>query len=106
MLTGNMFADIVHKSADEQVSVLLARTDLKIERIVSTGQASPADVWYDQERAEWVLLLNGSAGLLFEGEHAPRVLKPGDYICIEAHRRHRVVWTAPAQPTVWLAIHF
>jgi cupin 2 domain-containing protein len=33
-------------------------------------------------------------------------MKPGDYLDIPAHRRHRVEWTDPAQPTVWLAIHY
>jgi cupin 2 domain-containing protein len=30
---------------------------------------------------------------------------PGDHVHIPAHRRHRVEWTDPAQPTVWLAVH-
>jgi cupin 2 domain-containing protein len=77
----------------------------RIERIVSTGQASPPGFWYDQEQAEWVLLLSGSAGLLIEGEDAPRVLGPGDYVEIPARKKHRVEWTDPKEPTVWLAVH-
>ena len=106
MLTGNMLADMAQTSVNEQVNILLEGVNVKIERIVSTGQSSPADFWYDQETSEWILLLAGSAGLLFEGEEAPRALNQGDYICIDAHRRHRVVWTDSTQPTVWLAIHF
>ena len=33
-------------------------------------------------------------------------LKPGDYVHIPAHARHRVAWTDAAQPTVWLAVHY
>ena len=77
----------------------------RIERILSTGQASPAGFWYDQDWTEWVFLLSGSAGLLIEGEDAPRVLRPGAYLEIPVHRRHRVEWTDADQPTVWLAIH-
>jgi cupin 2 domain-containing protein len=32
-------------------------------------------------------------------------LEPGDYLHIAAGRRHRVAWTDPGGPTVWLAIH-
>jgi cupin 2 domain-containing protein len=53
-----------------------------------------------------VLLLAGAAGLLFEGEPAPRPLKAGDYLLIRAGQRHRVERTDPAQPTLWLAVHY
>ncbi len=77
----------------------------RIERIVSSGQASPAGYWCDQEQTEWVILLSGSAGLLFEGEDAPRILRPGDYVEIPARLRHRIKWTDATEPTVWLAVH-
>jgi cupin 2 domain-containing protein len=80
--------------------------NLRIERIVSTGQASAPGFWFDQDWAEWVLLLAGSAGLLFEGEAEPQVLRPGDHLLIAAHRRHRVAWTDTKRPTVWLAVHY
>jgi cupin 2 domain-containing protein len=78
---------------------------LRIERIVSTGQASPPGFWYDQPDDEWVVLLTGGAGLRFADEDAPRELKPGDWLLIPARRRHRVEWTAEDQRTVWLAMH-
>jgi len=103
--TGNVFANVPDRLEKEEVVELLSAEGLRIERIVSTGHASPAGFWYDQDQAEWVMLLAGSAGLLFEGEAEPRPLKPGDYLHIGAHRRHRVAWTDPTQPTVWVAIH-
>ena len=33
-------------------------------------------------------------------------LKPGSFINILARRRHRVEWTTPDEPTIWLAIHY
>ena len=102
---GNIFADVPDRLADEQFTTLLSAPNVSVERIVSTGQASPPDHWYDQDRAEWVIVLAGSAGLLFEGEAEPRIMRPGDYVHIPAHKRHRVAWTDPAQPTVWLAVH-
>ena len=53
-----------------------------------------------------MLVLSGSAGLLFEGEDEPRVLRRGDYVFIPARARHRVAWTDPKQPTIWLAVHY
>lgn len=92
--------------AEEQFLPLLAQPGLKIERIVSTGQASPPGFWYDQPGGEWVALLQGEAGLHFEGEAEPRRLAPGDFVHIPPHLKHRVAWTATDQTTVWLAIHY
>jgi cupin 2 domain-containing protein len=92
--------------ADEQVSEILARPNLRIERIVSTGQASPPGFWYDQPWDEWVIVLSGSAKLSFESEADVRPLGAGDYLFIPAHARHRVDWTASGEPTIWLAVHY
>ena len=77
---------------------------MRIERIVSTGQASPAGFWYDQPDDEFVVLLSGAAALRFEGGDVVD-LKPGDWIEIAAHVRHRVESTQADPPTVWLAVH-
>ena len=85
---------------------LLETKNFRLERIVSGGQATPPGEWYDQANHEWVVLLKGGAGLRFEDEAETRVLQPGDYLLIPAHRRHRVEWTDPETPTVWLALHY
>jgi cupin 2 domain-containing protein len=103
---GNLLASLPHGLAAEQTIELVANENLRIERIVSTGQASPPGFWYDQAWAEWVLVLTGAAGVLFEGETQPRVLRAGDYLLIPPHRRHRVAWTDPEGATVWLAVHY
>jgi len=90
----------------ERFEELLCRSGFRIERIISSGQASPPGFWYDQDVAEWVVLLSGAAELQFEDEAAPRKLVPGDWIDIAPHRRHRLNWTDPSQPSVWLAIHY
>lgn len=102
----NLFAELPITAEAEQIVALLTRADLKIERIVSIGQASPPGFWYDQPHGEWVLVLRGEAKLAFEDEPAPRSLKPGDCVDIAPHRRHRVVWTHPSEPTMWLAVHY
>jgi cupin 2 domain-containing protein len=106
MFTGNLLADVPSRLRDEQVVELLSAPNIRIERIVSIGHATPPDIWYDQDRPEWVLLLAGSAGLIFEGDAEPVLLEPGSYVHIAAHARHRVAWTDPSVPTVWLAIHY
>jgi cupin 2 domain-containing protein len=100
-----LFASVARTGTDEDITALLTTPNVRIERIVSTGQASPSGFWYDQDESEWVVLLTGGAGLRFESETAVRELKPGDYLHIPAHARHRVEWTHPSEPTVWLAVH-
>lgn len=102
--SGNLFADLPPPGeAEEAFTDLLARPGLRIERIVSRGQASPPGFWYDQGHDEWVALLLGSADLEIAGEDAPRRLGPGDHLLIPARCRHRVARTD--DPTVWLAVH-
>lgn len=102
----NLFADLPPQLPAELVTVLLQAADLRIERIVSHGHASPDGFWYDQDRAEWVIVLAGSGRILFEGEELPVRMGPGDFVNIPAHKRHRVEWTTPDEPTVWLAVHY
>lgn len=103
----NLFANLPRSTAkNEDFFELLKRPGLRIERIVSTGQSSPPDFWYDQPEGEWVLLIQGEAHLRFADEAETHHLKAGDFLDIAPHRRHRVDWTLPDQITVWLAIHY
>jgi cupin 2 domain-containing protein len=106
MQVGDLFRDVPASLSAEQITALVTTPHVRIERIVSTGQASPPGFWYDQDWDEWVTVLAGSAGLLIEGEATARVLCPGDHLHIAAHARHRVEWTDAGQPTIWLAVHF
>jgi cupin 2 domain-containing protein len=102
----NLFADLPAHLPEELFEVLARAPGVVLERIVSLGHATPAGQWYDQDTNEWIVLLRGAAGLRFEDEPEPRVLNPGDWLDIPAHRRHRVEWTAPDEPTIWLALHY
>jgi cupin 2 domain-containing protein len=104
-VSGNILANLPD-SAEEILETLLEKPGIKIERIISSGQATPQGEWYDQPGDEWVLLLSGSAGLLIEGEISPRRLAAGDYLLLPAGCRHRVEWTDPEVKSVWLAVHF
>ena len=100
----NLLRDLPDASGGEITEMLLTVPGMRIERIVSLGQQSPPGFWYDQDEAEWMLLLAGRARLRFADESEERVLGPGDFVQIAPHRKHRVEWTDPAAPTVWLAI--
>ncbi|MHB8973002.1 MAG: cupin domain-containing protein [Pirellulaceae bacterium] len=102
----NFFADISANLPDELFQTILNRPNVRIERIVSQGHASPEGFWYDQEQHEWVIVLQGAARLRLEGEERTLEMKPGDFVDIPAHRRHRVEWTTCAEPTIWLAVHY
>ena len=62
----NLFADLPARLPDELVTTLLEATNVRIERIVSHGHASPEGFWYDQDQHEWVVVLAGAARLKFE----------------------------------------
>ena len=101
----NLFSLLPDARMAEQFTSLLQQPGLRIERIVSHGQASAADDWYDQDEHEWVLLLQGAARLLF-ADGRLQTLCPGDYVNIPAHQKHRVEWTDPEQDSIWLAVFY
>ena len=102
----NLFADLPQHLPDELVTTLLDATNVRIERIISHGHASPEGFWYDQEQHEWVVVLKGAARLRFENDEQPVEMKPGDFVNIPAHKKHRVEWTMPDEPTIWLAVRY
>lgn len=102
----NIFTGIPEQLPGELIEPLVNSNRVRVERIVSLGHASPDNFWYDQETDEWVIVLTGEAKLQIEGEASARRLKRGDYVHLPARVRHRVTWTAPDRPTVWLAVHY
>lgn len=100
----NLFANIPQTISEEVFQTILLSENFKIERIISKGQKSEKDFWYDQDQHEWVMVIKGEARLQFQDKTL--VLKPGDYINIPAHEKHRVDWTTPDEETIWLAIFY
>ena len=101
----NIFSGLPAAKKREDFKVLLKGKGLKIERIVSRGQATPEGKWLCSKAAEWVIVLRGRARLLFKESCKKLDLKTGDYVFIPGHTCHRVDWTHPRKKTVWLAIH-
>jgi cupin 2 domain-containing protein len=102
----SVFDGIPVQLPEELVTTLHRAAGLRIERIVSLGHASPEASWYDQAEHEWVVVLEGDAAIELEGQSELVRLGRGCYLNIPARTRHRVAWTDPGRPTVWLAIHY
>ncbi|MET0089357.1 MAG: cupin domain-containing protein [Candidatus Thiodiazotropha sp.] len=105
MADGNLLEHLPDSLSKEQFDELLKDRPVRIERILSHGQASPESGWYDQDEHEWVLLLQGRARLAIEDQQDID-LTAGDYLLIPAHTRHRVSWTDPEVITIWLAVFY
>lgn len=103
---GNIFERLPEALEREVIEELAGFGAVRVERIVSRGQASPEGFWYDQDGHEWVMLLQGRAGLRLDGVEGVVVLGPGDWLEIPPHRRHRVEWTDEEEKTIWLAVHY
>lgn len=102
----NLFDPSSALKHSEVFETLLQQDGVRIERILSHGQSSPADgSWYDQAEQEWVCVLMGEGQLEFDDGRRVH-LKPGDHLLIPAHVKHRVAWTPPDRPTVWLAVFY
>ena len=102
---GNIFSSMPQNTDNEIFEVLVKCKNIRIERIISKGHASPDDGWYDQIENEWVIVLDGSGLIVFDNG-VEIVLKKGDYLNIPAHSKHKVAWTDPNNVTVWLAVFY
>jgi cupin 2 domain-containing protein len=101
----NLFTNLPTSVPEELIEVLAENKHVCIERIVSTGHASPEGFWYDQCEHEWVVVLKGEAKLMFDDGESLQ-MRPGDHILIPAYKKQRVEWTTPEEPTVRLAVFF
>ena len=101
---GNLLSAPLGSLSGELVEHVAGGEGVAIERIVSTGHATPAGEWLEQRRDEWVVLLEGDAELAYEDGSRMR-LSAGDHVVIPAGTRHRVEWTRTEPPCIWLAVH-
>ncbi|HNX68871.1 MAG TPA: cupin domain-containing protein [Candidatus Omnitrophota bacterium] len=102
----NVFSGLPDARGREVFQTLRKGRGLRIERIVSRGQATPPGQWLCSKAAEWVIVLKGRARLLFKGVPKQFDLKAGEHVFIPRKTSHRVDWTHPKQRTVWLAVHW
>lgn len=100
----NIFEQIIVNKSEEQFFEIFKNETIKIEKIVSTGQKSPENFWYEQEKSEYILLLDGNAILEFEDKEIE--LEKGDCLNIKAFQKHRVKFTSIDEPTIWFAVFY
>ena len=100
----NIFEQIIVDKNEEKFFEIFKNETIKVEKIVSNGQTSPENFWYEQEKSEFVLLLEGFAILEFENREEE--LKKGDCLNIQAYEKHRVKFTSLYEPTVWFAVFY
>jgi len=124
---GNLYEKIPKKLSKELFNTIVLKNNCKIERIISMGHKTPKGKWYNQNKNEFVMILKGSAELLFfpdkkypndtkqeilHNDTKQEILhkghkikmKTGDYINIPAHLKHRVDKTS--KKTIWLAVFY
>jgi cupin 2 domain-containing protein len=102
----NIFNDIPSNLSKEILDEIILTDKIRIERIISKGQTSPENFWYDQEENEWVIVIKGKSKLKIIDEDELIELNEGDYINIPSHKKHRVEWTDPESETIWLAVFY
>ena len=97
----NIFTPNLSDVNEEQFDTLLQTSTIHIEKITSFGQSSAE--WYESDKDEWVVLIEGEGTLLFEDESELN-LRQGEHIHIPKMKKHKVIYTS--SPAIWLAIHF
>lgn len=100
----SFYDNIICDKNEEKFFEIFKNDVIKIEKIVSNGQKSPENFWYEQEENEFVLVLKGDAILEFEDETIE--LKEGDAVNIPAFKKHKVIQTNQNEPTIWLAVFY
>jgi len=84
---------------------IISNDNISIERIISSGQSTPAGQWLEDDRNEWVVLLQGESEISFE-DGTNKLLSAGDHIFIEKNKKHCVVRTSENPLCIWLAVYY
>ena len=100
----NFFDKVTVDKENEIFLKIFENNNIKIEKIVSNGQTSPKNFWYEQKENEFVMVLDGFAILQFEEKEVE--LAKGDSINIPAFVKHRVKYTSKKESTIWLAVFY
>jgi cupin 2 domain-containing protein len=102
---GSLVRNLPDATEDERFEELSRAKSFQIERIISAGQVSPPGFWFDQPNEEWVLVVQGRAEISLLDPDETIHLSIGDWLMIEAHRKHRVEFTSREPLTIWLTVH-
>ncbi len=108
MIKKSLLDNVLVDKENENFQDIIKDKNIRIERIVSNGQSSTEDFWYDQEQNEFVLLVEGHAILEIKEDNKIKSIEliKNEYINIKAGVKHRVKYTDINKPTIWLAIFY
>jgi cupin 2 domain-containing protein len=105
MVQGNIFKFSKKRiKGSESFETLLKSNSLLLEKILTHGELKSPGKWYDQEKDEWVMMVQGKATIEYDDGNRIE-MKKGDYVIIPAHLKHRVIETSESPDCVWLALH-
>ncbi|MDR3636961.1 MAG: phosphoribosylaminoimidazole carboxylase [Isosphaeraceae bacterium] len=93
-MTVNLFSDVPGDLRDELFTTLLDAANMRIERIVSQGHASPEGPGTTKTTTSGSSSLKGTVRLKFEDETVET--RPREVVNILVHRRH---WVDGRRPT-------
>lgn len=85
----------------EIVEILKENENVKIEKIISTGQTTD---WMEQEQEEFVMLIQGEA--IIEYENKKQELSAGDTVIIKKNEKHRVAYTSENPCCIWICVFY
>ena len=85
----------------EIVEILKKNENVRIEKIISTGQTTD---WMEQEEEEFVMLIQGEA--IIEYENKTQELRARDTVIIKKNEKHRVVYTSKNPCCIWICIFY
>ena len=105
---------------EEIVEILTGNENVKIEKIISTGQTTD---WQESEQNEFVILIQGEAEIEYFGNknlekneniienqrntnNKKLQLAKGDTILINRGEKHRVSYTSKNPCCIWICIFF
>lgn len=95
----------IQPSAEETITILHEDNNIRVERIISSGQTSPEGFWYDQDENEWLTLVQGKAVIGY-ADGGMLSMKAGDTLFIPAGKKHRVAYTAENELSIWLCVFY
>ncbi len=85
----------------EIVEILKENENVRIEKIISTGQTTD---WMKQEQEEFVMLIQGEA--IIEYKNKKQELRAGDTVIIKKNEKHRVAYTSENSCCIWLCVFY
>ena len=119
----NIYDKIPESITEEIIEIMYQNPHCKVERIISNGQITTENEWYDQDQEEWIILVQGEATILIEKlqeessdkcnilncnikeESCDKVhMVKGDTLLIKSHQKHRVIYTSQNPLCIWLCV--